>query len=316
METKSSTRKEKVRAVNTLGTDFRAEVIAAGLIATGNAADKTMIIRQRGDKRHVSKDIDRIENDYSVYDMMEYLYIYTNRFGIYDSLPEGIFHQPNHVKKQKTKDDIIHEIRGYRDQEFFARRYFQPFEMVFDKLLVGAQEYEQKFDKAYFHSNLSEIFEDQWDILKHLTLAQALLFIRIIPVIAEVSESKNLSEKVMSIVLGFEVTINEGQKSWMKLEPQDRVKLGQWKLGNNSILGNSVESDDQDLIVTVGPLSPLEMKLFESGKSNDLILKKLIDIVLPFDRNKQIKYRISKEESKFRLSGKTHKAYLGINTTL
>lgn len=315
MKTKENSIKEKT-AVNTLETDFRAEVVAAGLIATGNEADKTIIIRQRGDRRYVSKDIGRIESDYSVYDMMEYLYIYTNRFGIYDSLPEGIFHQPHHVKKQKTKEDIIREIRSHRDEEFFARRYFQPFEMVFDKLLVDAQQYEQKFDKAYFHSNLIEIFEDQWDILKHLSLGQALLFIRIIPVIAEVSQSKSLSEKVMSIVLGFEVTIREGKRSWEKLETQDRVKLRQWKLGNNSILGNAVQSDDLDLIVTVGPLSPQEMKLFESGKTNDLILKQLIDIVLPFDRNKQIKYRISKEESKFRLSGKTHKAYLGINTTL
>lgn len=303
-------------AVNTLETDFRAEVVAAGLIATGYEPDKTIIIRKRGDRRHVSKDIGRIESDYSIYDMMEYLYIYTNRFGIYDSLPEGIFHQPDHVKKQKTKEDIIHEIRSHRDEEFFARRYFQPFEMIFDKLLVNAQQYEQKFDKAYFHSNLAEIFENQWDILRYLTLGQALLFIRIIPVIAEVSQSKSLSQKVMSIVLGFEVTIREGKKSWKKLESRDRIKLRQWKLGNNSILGNAAESDDLDLIITVGPLSPQEMKLFESGKTNDLILKQLIDIILPFDRNIQIKYRISKQESKFRLSGKTHKAYLGINTTL
>ena len=308
--------KGKIPAVNTLETDFRAEVIAAGLIATGKEADRTLIVRQRGHKRHVSKDIGRIENDYSVYDMMEYLYIYTNRFGIYDSLPEGIFHQSQQTRKQKTKDDIIRQIRSNRNEEFFARRFFQPFEMVFDKLLVAAQQYEQKFDKAYFHSNLTEIFEDQWDILRHLTLGQALLFIRIIPVIAEVSQSKDLCQKVMAIILGFEVTIHEGKKSWTKLETRDRGKLGQWKLGYNSIVGNAAESDDRDLIITVGPLKPQEMKLFESGKVNDLILKELIDIVLPFDRNKQIKYRISKEESKFRLSGKTHKAYLGINTTL
>jgi predicted component of type VI protein secretion system len=94
------------------------------------------------------------------------------------------------------------------------------------------------------------------------------------------------------------------------------VKLGQWKLGVNSILGNSAESDNPDLIITVGPITPQEMKLFEPGKTNESVLKGLIDIILPFDRNKQIKYCISGQDTKFRLSGKTHKAYLGINTTL
>lgn len=303
-------------AVNTLESDFRAEVVAAGLIAGGNIGEKTLIVRQRGDKRHVSKDIGKIESRYSSYDMMEYLYIQTNRFGIYDSLPEGIFHQPHSSKSQRTKEDILHEIRSHRNEEFFARRFFQPFEMVFDKLLIAAHEYEQRFDKASFHSNLSAIFEEQWDVLRLLSLNQALLFIKVIPVIAEVSQDRDLTEKVIATLLGFGVSLHEAKKSYNRLDPENRIKLRQWKLGVNSVLGSYTPGDDVDLVITIGPLSPQQMKLFEPGKNNDLIVRKLIDMILPFDRRVQIKYRIHTNESKFRLSGATHKAYLGINTTL
>ncbi len=75
-------------SINRLETDFRAETVAAGLAEAGLAADKVLIVREKGDKRYVSKDISKIEKGFSTEDLMEYLYIYTNRESIYDAIPE------------------------------------------------------------------------------------------------------------------------------------------------------------------------------------------------------------------------------------
>lgn len=306
----------KAQAINLLDTDFKAEVIVSNLIAVGQDASKSLIVRHRGDKRNVSKDVHKIENQYSTYDLMEYMYIHTNRESIYDALPEGIFHQGHSGKMQRTQEDIIAEIKSHRHEEFLARRYFQPFEMVMDGLLVEAQEYEQKFDKAHLYRNLSDIFESHWSILKHLSQKQVLLFIKVIPAISEVSKSLELMAKIMGIILECTVDICQTKKSTLKLVSDERIPLGKWNLGINSVLGKNVESDDVDLDITIGPISPDQMRLFEAGKKNNLVLNKLIDILIPFERNTHIIYKIDKARTKFRLSDKEHKAYLGINTIL
>jgi hypothetical protein len=304
--------------VNTVETDFKAEVIASSLIEAGKDADKVHIVRRKGNLRGVSKDIDgiEIEQDYSGFDMTEYLCICTNRESIYDSLPEGIFHQPSNARKARTQEDIIREIRDQRDEEFFARSYFRPFEMAVDKMLVDVRLYEQKYNKAYSYENLTAIFKDRWEILRYLSVKQALLFIKIIPVIEDVTRSFDLTAKVMSIILDCPMDVREGKKTKFPLDTEEQTLLGTWKLGLNSVLGKSVENESLDLIITVGPVTSEQMRLFESNRNNDLILKELIHFMIPFDRRVIIKYKVSKTDSEFRLSDKTHKTYLGINTRL
>jgi hypothetical protein len=306
--------------VNTVDTDYRAETLAAGLIKNGLDDSKLHIIRRKGNTKWVSKDIDKIEKEKgyidSGFDIIEYLSIYTNRDGIYDSLPEGIFHQTTNNGKQKSKEAIIQEIKDHREEEFFARHFFQPFEMILDKVLIDSLIYEQKYNDIHLFYNLSGIIDEYWEILKYLTLGQALLFIKIIPVIEEVSSSLKLAAKVMGVVLNCPVSIKEKIKSVHDLDSRNKVPLGQWKLGINSVVGKTLRSDKPDLEITVGPVSVEIMKLFLPGKTCDLILKGLIDIIIPFDRNTIIKYMAEKSEKKFRLSNETHKAYLGINTTL
>lgn len=313
---KTGTGNKKTLQLNTLETDFKGEAIAAGQIASGRERDKVLLVRRQGDKRNVYKDIDKLETEYSGYDLLEYLYIYTNRNSIYDTLPEGIIHQTENKNKQRNREDIISDIKNQRQEEFYARRFFQPFEMAVDNILIHAQEYEQQFDKAFFYDNLRTIFESHWDILHYMSLRQALLYIRIIPVIPEVSSSLELMSKVMNIILECPVTIKEGRKSIHELDPADRVPLGKWKLGINSVLGNKAESDDFDLDITIGPISYEKMRLFKTDDNSSKVLIKLADKLIPFERYYNIGYKIIKSDTAFRLSDKTHTAYLGINTTL
>ncbi|MDU1906447.1 MAG: type VI secretion system baseplate subunit TssG [Dysgonomonas sp.] len=302
--------------INTLDTNFRAEVIASGMIENGLDPDKLLIVRHKGNKKEVSKDVDKTEYQYSYFDMMEYLYIYTNRESIYDSLPEGLFHLTSSSGKQRTKEDIINEIRVQRDKEKLIRKFFHPFEIAIDKILIEAQAYEQKYDKAHFYSNLTDIVKEYWDILKYLNTGQALLFIKVVSIIDKIPGNLDLTANAMSVILNCPVSISEGEKSKLYLDNKDRVKLKNWKLGINSVLGNSVKYGAPDLVINIGPVSLSQMKLFEVNQTNELILNELINLMIPFNRNTVIKYETVKSDSRFRLSGKDHTAYLGINTRL
>ena len=304
----------KSLSVNKLDTDFRAEVVASGLIESGQIEDKILIVREKGNKRHVSKDIAKIVNTFSKQDLMEYLYIYTNRNSIYDSIPENIFHQPFATAK-KTQEDIINEIRRHRDEEFYARRYFQPFEIAVDQLLIDAQLYERKFDKKNFHSNLKDVLAGYWPILKLLSLKQAVFFIKIIPVIHKLPSNFSLTEKLLEIILEVPVKVEHGQVS--VIEPKTSYKTPRrWRLGIDTISGKTFKDGYRDIEITIGPANPEHIRQFMKGFRDELILQQLIVMMLPANIQKKIKLKTLDEYAKFRLSDGKHKAYLGLNTKL
>jgi hypothetical protein len=305
--------------VNTVETDYRSEVAAAGLIENGQAADMTLIVRNNGNLKEVSKDIHSIEipdTEDAYEDLTDCLRICANRESIYDSLPEGLFHQPSDQRKLRNKTDIINDIHLHRDRELSIRRFFRPFEMLIDKIGIDAQLHEGKYHKIHLHDNLSGVFKGRWRILQYLSPRQTLLFMKLTPVIGEISRSFVQTARLMSIILDCPVVIRESEKTVSILDAEDRTPLGKWKLGISSVLGKTVENDHVNLELAIGPISPSQMRTFEHNAINDHILKELIDMTVPFERHVSVKYKIAKEESGFRLSAKFHKAWLGINTTL
>ena len=74
--------------------------------------------------RRTSKEI---RSEYSHYDLTDYLYLHVNRRSIYDALPEGIFHKNLHQSGKVSKEQVLDEIRIHREEEFFARAFFQAF---------------------------------------------------------------------------------------------------------------------------------------------------------------------------------------------
>lgn len=306
----------KSKTINRLDTDFRAEAVAAGLIESGNEADKVLIVRDKGDKRHVSKDIVKIKNVFSPEDLMEYLYIHTNRSGIYENIPENIFHQPFNTAQKKSKEAVIEEMSRHREEEFYARRYFRPFEMVIDQLLIDAQLYERQFDKKNFHGNLKDILFGFWEILRLMTLKQAVFFIKTVPVLNHITADFDTAGKLMSVILDSPVKIELGDVSEIKTNLTAKIGKEDWRLGINAALGNSFKDSAEDLIITIGPACPKTLKSFINGSNNQLIMEQLLAMMLPANRKKRVKYRVKDELAKFRLSDDTHTAYLGINTRL
>ncbi|MDR2804997.1 MAG: type VI secretion system baseplate subunit TssG [Dysgonamonadaceae bacterium] len=306
-------------AINMVETDFRAEAVAAGLIENGQDDGRVLIVRHKGNRKDVAKDLDRIERTYiddGCEDLTEYLYLYANRENIYDSLPEGLFHQPADPRKLRSKEDIINDMQTHREKEFYTRRFFQPFEMALDKIGIDARLCEQKYHRIHLYENLPGVFKERWRILQYLSPRQALLFMKLIPIISEISRSLTQTALLMSIILDCPVGIREGRKTISHLDAEERTPLGKWKLGVKSVLGKTVENDHVNMEITIGPISPAQMRTFEHHATNERILWELIEMTVPFDRPVSVKYKIVKADAGFRLSNKSHKAYLGINTAL
>lgn len=113
---------------NKLQTDFKAEAVAVNLLKYHRAVSNIFIQRIGINDRAYLKDIKSITSDYLGFDE-EVFIIETYREGIYDYLPEGLFHPPSLGATRKNVESVVKEIRKQKRVEEDARKFFRPFEL-------------------------------------------------------------------------------------------------------------------------------------------------------------------------------------------
>ena len=127
---------EHLQHVNTLDTDFLAEVIIAALIEQGVEYSDIQIVRTGESRACIDKDIESAELLYKPdNEMSDYLRVYVNRQGVYDILPEGLFFDG----RQLPVDDIetmVQRIRENRSKEKNIRKFFSLYENEIDQTKV------------------------------------------------------------------------------------------------------------------------------------------------------------------------------------
>ena len=209
-----------------------------------------------------------------------------NRRSIYDALPEGIFHKNLHQSGKVSKEQVLDEIRIHREEEFFARRFFKPFEISLDHLLVAFQNKERRIDEMNVHADFVSIFSGQWPVLKLLPLHLAVMLVRLLPYLEQITASLAKTGECMSILTGVPVRLKRGDKCVTEA-------------------------------LEIGPLSARKMETFFPGAANNRILNALMELFLPSDKEIQVRYIIQQEDARFRLGTPDGQcAYLGISTYL
>lgn len=133
---------------NTMDTDFKAELYGALLAEAGFDTAQIMMVRDGNNLSNVSKDIRSVKHRNHV-GIAEgaYIELKTNRRGIYDSLPEGLFHEALFPGKVKDLELILEEMQQHRNEEFFIRRFFSLLESEVDREGIQAQLLELRYDK-------------------------------------------------------------------------------------------------------------------------------------------------------------------------
>ena len=300
---------------NTPDTDYLLEVIAASLIERGYDLDTIRIFREGMSRRGISKDVEEIHTQFSDVDFNEYLHIKANREGMYDMLPQGLFHEPIH--KQRFKDaesDVkkaVDQIKIHRKQEFFARKFFQIFEESADKILIEAYLYETRYDRKLKNPEFLNIYTQYWPLIKELEKQQALFFVHIIPVIHKIRLNFSLVEDALASILNVPIEITLIKLPAKKADRFFESRLGKSESGVDFVLGNSFDDGEYDLKITVGPISAKRMRGFLETAKEYLILQELIALFLPANQFVITEFKIDPEDSVFTLSNENNSTYLG-----
>ena len=304
---------------DTFDTDFKAEVIAAELINNGVPPEQIMILLLGSRKRSFRKDVDAVTDEISDYNNKEYTLISTHKEGIYDMLPEGLFHSPTLSKSVTTQQDIIDSIKKHRVEERNARRFFLPYEAAINHLRIQMALYESKLDKGAHHTELVDIFKGYWEIFKYLDKDQSNIFLQVLPLIHDIRDDHEAAGGIFELIFSMPVKISGRPQGAIKPSAPYFSYLNDTTLGIDLTTGNEFYLGGEDeIIVSIGPMGNEQLKQFMPGEKNGKILELLCDYMLPMHIDIITNFELHHENKTTRLTDKENEynSTLGLNTYL
>ncbi|MVM40660.1 hypothetical protein GO730_28235 [Spirosoma sp. HMF3257] len=239
-------------------------------------------------------------------DQRDFLNIEVHRDGLYDYLPEGLFHQPTTPGRdqQEVFADFDEQARRVRA----ARRFFQPFEQefYFQRLLIEleARKYQLTEENIRTYGG-GESLREFWGIPSDLLNTRQLVnLLHMLPIAHRISNDDQLIVSSLELILGvpitmrtipplsFEITLAEGDAP----APNElcRTELGNFSLGG-------IYQDTMPAIeLRIGPLATDQLTDFLVGGRSRNILDLLIGYFLPTESD-VVEYLIATEENQFLL---------------
>lgn len=300
--------------INTLYTNFKAELLAATLIESGYDENSIILGRKEVDSNGFIREINRIRVKYPSSDPNSpFFSIQTGRNSIYDTLPEGIFHGVLPSGKNVGKEEILYEITTHRNEEFYARRFFSLYEIEIDRLRIMFQFNEMIFYKKTIYRDFTNLFLRHWDIIDSMNDAEALRFIIVIPYINTIKVDDNKIAKAISFILEDDIKIKRYNIGYHDVGVLNKSYLSKMILGVNSVLSVVIDKQPKLKCDVVNLDSDSVSVYLENGRK-----RKILETLFSICTDSNLNYTLSIstiETSKFWGLGDKNN-YLGINTHL
>ncbi|MDV3753255.1 hypothetical protein [Elizabethkingia anophelis] len=304
------------RKYNQLQTDFRVEAVAANILKYYDTQANIYIKRIGLNDRAYLKDIKGITT--SSYDLdEENIIIETYREGIYDYLPEGIFHPPSLGASSTNIDSVVREIRKQKAVEDDARKFFQPFELEFFYTHVSALLKESEFDAENKTNALLEFACELWPVLRKIDQKSAKILVHILPFIHEVRGDKNWIEKFLSAFLNVPVNISFLPNTVEEQDDKEGITaLGNARLGVTFIPTGKHMDGDRNWMINIGTIPYDEIYRYIPGSSFRELLRELYDFFTPVSVKIFENFITEKKDESFVLSIDNELNRLGYSTFL
>ncbi|MDG4654585.1 type VI secretion system baseplate subunit TssG [Chryseobacterium arthrosphaerae] len=302
---------------NKLQTDFKAEAVAVNLLKYHRTVSNIFIDRVGVNDRAYLKDIKSISSSYLGFDE-EVFTIESYREGIYDYLPEGLFHPPSLGASRKNVDTVVREIRKQKKVEEDARKFFRPFELEVFFTEISALLKESEFDITSNTDALLDTVSELWPLVRMLDKQSAYIFMHILPFFHQIRGDKRWFERCMTAFLQVPVEVTFSPNVIDEIEKNDdSMLLGNSRLGVTYIPSGRHMDGQRNWVVNIGPIPYEEMKKYIPGSPFRKVLQALYDYFLPVTVDVEENFVTEKVEYSFSLEDDDRNASrLGYSTFL
>ncbi|MBK7850402.1 MAG: type VI secretion system baseplate subunit TssG [Bacteroidetes bacterium] len=269
--------------------DLRVEVLLTDLSKKGYNINDLLIQPVGIFKRKFSRDIAHVETmEMSNYN--ETVVLKVNREGLYDVLPQSVFHYPAQKPKPfKTISEMVEETKQRILEEANARKYFFAYESEFFKHRIATEIQERKLLETITYTMDDEKILSYWDLPDFLDARQKGILFYLFPIIFRIRGSLDLMRETYSIMLRQKVVFQKTEpKLISKPAGLGLNRLGEMILSVDSIVGDNDYSIFEAIKISIGPVQKENLINFLPGGNGKRILDHLNSMFMPFNVEPEI----------------------------
>lgn len=300
---------------------YRLEVLIAELVNSGICRlDQVSVLPVGSFKRNYSRDMRDFEYEADDFDV-ELLSFLANREGLYDYLPEGVFHlrSGGATAAHKSTDQMVEESKQLRREETAARSMFVPIENEFYRFRILQESaeglsLEQVPVELMHYFWMSEAVDDRY--MSWMSPYQQKTFLILLPFIHKVVGKLELTAQCLSTLLQVPIKLLSVAGEKYKTDTQVSPGLGGGMLGSETLLGDNYQSLDPRVRVEVGPVGEEQLIHFISGGRDRKVLEMLCEYLMPIDTDYEISVMVGREQGRLSLGGGTGTGVLGYTSYL
>jgi type VI secretion system protein ImpH len=309
-----------IQYISQMPVDIKFEAIMASFVEEGLLPDDVIVQSEGLFKRRFAKDIERAEIHESLVNKSKKLLFVLNREGLYDALPEGLFHQPDTRQPYRSNEDAIKEIQRQHEAEKTSRKFFLPLEQEFYLQRIALE-----FEERKFLTDTDNIFSNHfikfWKIPSYFDKAQVINLIYLLPLAQKVAGDIGLTKLMLECILNEKVVITTENPQIHVVDKRlgvvDEPSAGHARLGMDFAFGDVYEETIPSLYVDVQIASPEKLSHYLPGGSKEKALEYLTDHFVPYETDIVINYSLVKKKAEqFVLSSDMSSGRLGFSSVL
>lgn len=311
--------KKALKLLNELDTDYKATAKIAELFEYGDLEKDQATILPRGSKRSAyAKDIAGYSHYYSESVLKDCLLVEINREGLYDMLPEGLFHVTPTRSAGMSELEMMADVQLRRNEEKDARKFFMPFEAELNHMRTVLEWYESRLDKKSSYDDLSVIFMAEWKEFEALDNDQRIIWMHLLPVIRQKRNDIRFLGELLSVLFNIPVTItlNPSAPAQMPIDEDMQFKMGRGSLGFDTVIGNSFGAGREELRINIGPASGSKLLDFLPGSHYARLINIVTSYLVPVETEIIVELVTSQENRVGSLGADSVNTFLGFTVYL
>ena len=251
--------------------DIKAEVMANHALQNNVHPDDFVVLPDGRFYREYRSDVYAINKIDDAW-LHQLLQLRLSRSGLYDLVPEGLFHQSHTGTKSNSAAELAAQSRIDRKKELAARKFFQPIENSLFRQRVQLEQEEENLLAGMDNGLLNDYFFTFWEFPEALNKTSAMLLVLLLPYAHAIAGDLELMQNCLEILLQEKVTIDLVTAAAC-IAPGKDSSLGIGELGNDFVCGQTFSEDYPCLQYNIGPLQQSKPVDYVTGGDNDLLLQ-------------------------------------------
>jgi len=302
--------------------DLRLEVVLADLLAQGYQFDDFIIRPVSLFARRYRRDIGAITEEQLERWRGTKTAIEVHREGLYDALPQQLFHQPGDPSAQQGVRAMIEDTQVQRRREKETRRFFLPFEQEFYRFRVLLEQEERRYMTNLSAHWYNEVLARFWELSGALPHQQVTTLLYLLPlahrIVGDLARTQQVFESILEVPVRLRTVapLQFAAEDMQAAGAAAGTVLGQGELGRDFVLGGAYQETLPALEISLLSLSTAELEVYlapDTWQARALAL--LCRYFVAFETDVVLRYEMQPNSQSFVLSDEGETAVLGYTTS-